>query len=80
MMGQVSLTATRRRSGTRNSVESAIDLSKRDKSLTWEEAAYSGQERWETSDESTLPFADDRIKKRKANPAQSEQGRSAKGN
>ena len=61
-------------------MESAIDLSKRDKSLTWEEAAYNGQERWETSDESYLPLADDRVKKRKANPARNGQERGTKGN
>jgi len=66
-MDQVNFSASRRRSGTRNAVESAIDLSKRDKSITWEEAAFRGHERWETSDELPLVPSDDRTKKRKPN-------------
>lgn len=40
-----------RRTGSREAVESAIDLAKRDKSITWEEVALSGYHRWEADED-----------------------------
>lgn len=47
--------STRRRTGTRDAVETAIDLSKRDKDSTWEDLALARIPRWDTDAESAFP-------------------------
>lgn len=45
----------RKRAGTRDAVETAIDLSKRDKASTWEDLALGQIRRWDTDIESAFP-------------------------
>jgi len=50
----------RKRMSTRDAVETAIDLSKRDKSSTWEDLAIGRIARWESDNDQTLRHPENR--------------------